>query len=174
MLRRRAAAATVPLPVSSRLADPVEFLLQAHAVQRRQRQVGENIDAVRKLLKGLAERAADFFIGPTHKRRIGQAPMRRHRLPGPDRAGFVGGVIADREHEIKFGRAGHGKLIPGFAAKAGGGQAGFFDLLKRKWIGIAARCAASAVSLELSARRWQAVDDGLGHDAARGIVRAQK
>ena len=37
--------------------------------------------------------------------RIRHAPMRGHRLAGPNRAGFVGGVVADREYEIEHGRA---------------------------------------------------------------------
>ena len=49
------------------------------------------------------------------------APVRRHRLARPDRAGLARGVVADREHEIHGGRAGFGELVPALRAKALGG-----------------------------------------------------
>ena len=44
--------------------------------------------------------------------------MRRHGLAGPDRADFLGSVVADGEDEVQFGRAGTGEFLPSFTAQA--------------------------------------------------------
>jgi hypothetical protein len=42
--------------------------------------------------------------------------MRRHRMTGPDRADFTGGVIANGDDEIHHRRIGRCELVPAFAA----------------------------------------------------------
>ena len=54
---------------------------------------------------------------PSATRWIRQAPMRAHGLARPDRADLVGGVVADREHEIELRRIGRRKLLPGLGAQ---------------------------------------------------------
>ena len=55
--------------------------------------------------------------GALHSGGIGHAPMGGHRISGPDRAGFAGGLVANREDEIHHRRAGTGEFMPALAAQ---------------------------------------------------------
>ena len=50
--------------------------------------------------------------------RILDTPLGRHWLTGPIRARFAGGLVADRENEIKVGRTVGDEFIPMFTAQA--------------------------------------------------------
>ena len=72
-----------------------------------------------------SENALRFrFVGSRRPRRIRHAPMRGHRLPGPDRADFAGGVVAHGDHEIESRARRPAKLFPGLAAQALGRACG--------------------------------------------------
>lgn len=100
--------------------------------------------------------------------------MRRHRLARPYRTDFVGGVVADGKYKIQLGRVRRRKLIPALAAQPIDRQAGTPELFKRQRIGAAGGMAASTESPELPPIHGKAVKDGLAHDAARRVVRAEK
>src|SRR5258708_18040410 len=50
-----------------------------------------------------------------HRRRIGNAPMRRHRLTRPDGTDFVGRVVTDGKNEIHLGSVRLREFIPALA-----------------------------------------------------------
>src|SRR3546814_5268344 len=50
---------------------------------------------------------------------VRNAPVRRHRLPRPDRAHLVRRIVADGKDEIEHRRIRPGELLPAFGAKAG-------------------------------------------------------
>src|SRR5690606_24860029 len=68
--------------------DGVETLLQGEVVERGQWQADEYRDAVAEHPECFGESEPDFGFGAGRGRRIGNAPMRRHRLARPDRAAF--------------------------------------------------------------------------------------
>ena len=109
---------------------------------------------------------------PVTTARIGNAPMRRHRLARPDGTHLLGRVVADREHEIHLGRSGFCELIPVLAAQALRRKMSEFDLLERLGPnppgGVAARTVGGERRLAL------AVEDRLGHDRTRRIAGAQE
>jgi hypothetical protein len=103
---------------------------------------------------------------------IGNEPMRRHRLAGPDRAGFLCGVVAEREDEVHFGRTRFCEFVPTFAAQAFSGQMGGFELTQGSGMNESRRVASCTVrgvrGLSFLA------EDGFGHDGARGISGAEE
>lgn len=86
--------------------------------------------------------------------------MGRHRLSRPDGANFIGGIVANRENEIEFGRTRNSELIPAFGAKD---LCGMIELLQQiEGIGMnrSLRLASSAKRIEFS---WAfALQNGLG------------
>src|SRR5882724_12985335 len=64
----------------------------------------------------ISKRALDLPRRPRYCRRIGNAPVRRHRLARPHGTNFVCGVVADGENKIHFRDAGFCELVPAFAA----------------------------------------------------------
>lgn len=161
-------------PTSFRLADGVKLVLQAEFVEFVKWQVDEDVDPVQQKVEGRGKCLSFLFIRAFNQRRIRQPPMRRHRLAGPYRADFVGGVVADSKYKIQPGRAGRRKLIPALAAQPIDRQAGAPELFKRQRIGAAGGMAAGTKSPELPPIHGKAVEDGLAHDAARRVVRAEK
>src|SRR5579859_2591177 len=98
--------------------------------------------------------------------------MRRRRLPGPDRASFLGGVVANREDKVKRGGARLGKFLPAFAAQARGGHVRGFELAKRFRTNSAAGVAPRAVCPEQ--RPAFLIQNGFRHDRTCRIPGAQK
>jgi hypothetical protein len=103
---------------TSDAADFLQFRLQAELVERAQRQCREDRDALMQHPVGILERESDLGRGAARFRRIGNAPMRPHRLAGPHRTGFARGVVADREREIERRRPRPRKLAQDFERKA--------------------------------------------------------
>src|SRR4051812_16937209 len=81
-------------------ADVLEPLLQAEPVEAPNRPCWGNSDALMQHPVGILERQGDFGGGTLCFGRIGNAPMRRDRLPRPHRTAFAGRVVADGESEI--------------------------------------------------------------------------
>src|SRR5215471_18190977 len=110
--KMRAAAA----PASARLfrlrrcavhaADLLEPLLQAKLIEASDRQRGENADTLMQHPVRILERKGDFRHRTFGLGWIGNAPMRGHRLAGPERTGFPRGVVANSENEVERRRAG--------------------------------------------------------------------
>ncbi len=110
-LRRRAIdAADVAQPRPER--QPVD------AVQRQAREGG---DAVLEIAERRDERRFLLDVGALDGGGIFDAPMRRHRLSRPHRAGLAGGVVANREDEIHHGRVAARELLPALGAQIVGG-----------------------------------------------------
>ena len=98
--------------------------------------------------------------------------MRQHRLARPDRAGFTGGVVANRDDEIQLLAIRLGEFVPALGAQvrdvmAGGGQ-NFHGVR----IDLAFGRGAGAEGLELAFA--EIVEDGLAHDRTGGIAAAQE
>src|SRR4029077_14539276 len=94
------------------------MLLELEAVNRGNGQTGEDPDAVLQCLEGGAKRKPLLRVRPLDRRRIRDAPVGRHGLPGPEGTDFPGGLVAHREDEIKRRGAGDRELIPALAAQA--------------------------------------------------------
>ena len=98
------------------MSDVVQFTLQAQFVERPQRQGGEDADALIEQAVGFFECEGDLGGSACRLRRISNAPVRRHRLAGPDRARLRRCAVADGEHEIELRFTGFFKYIPRFRA----------------------------------------------------------
>jgi hypothetical protein len=75
--------------------------------------------------------------------------MCRQRLARPNRANFLGGIVANRKDRIQLWRAGLSKFIPTLAAQPGGGKTSRLQQPGSVRIDAAARVAAGAVSREV-------------------------
>src|SRR5262249_6820958 len=104
--------------------------------------------------------------------RIGNAPMRRHRLAGPHRTNFAGRIVADGEGKIERWRAGLRELIPRLRTKARRVIGETLPELQRVRVYSALRLATRAVGTEFTGA--ELVQDGLGHDRARRVAGTQE
>ena len=147
-------------------------LLQRELVDRVHRQAGEDRDAIVQHAIGLGEGEMLLRLGAFDRGRVGHAPMRRHRLARPDRAGFAGGVVADREDEVHLGRAGRGELVP--VLRAGEGRVVVEALQQLERIGMDLALGMRAGRERLEPAGADAVEDRLGDDRARRIAGAQE
>src|SRR5262245_11700143 len=105
-------------------------MLDLQAVEGPQRQIDEGPDAVVQLEERGAKRMQLVRLAAYDPDRIRDPPVRIHRVPGPDRAGLAGDVIAHREDEVELRRIRSGELVPALAAKPGRGQLGFSQHLQ--------------------------------------------
>ena len=64
--------------------------------------------------------AVNFLRSSLHRSRIAHTPVRRHRLPRPNRTDLVCRVVTDRKDEIHLRRLWLRKLIPALAAQTFG------------------------------------------------------
>ena len=110
------------------LADVVEFALECEAVESLQGKAEEETDSAIEDQEGVPEGAFDLRLAPANGGRVGDAPMRGHRLTGPYRADLFGGVVTDGQDEVQFGGSGLGEFIPGFAVKTPSWDACDFEL----------------------------------------------
>src|SRR6266487_3562727 len=99
------------------LADFLDPPFEGEAVERVHRQAGENFDAVLQFGVDAEKEAAFLFVTTNKRDGVGGAPMRGDWLSGPDRARFLGGVVADGEDEIELRTARLRKHVPAFAAQ---------------------------------------------------------
>src|SRR5262249_3548302 len=120
----------------------------------------------------ILERKRDFGRRALGFGRIGNAPMRRHRLAGPHRTDFARRVVADGEGEIERRRAGLGELVPRLRTKARRVVAEALQELDCVRVYFALRLAARTVGMEFTGA--ELVQDGLGHDRARRVAGAQE
>ena len=125
-------------------------------------------------VQGLAEGFELFFVAAIAFGRVGIPPVGGGRVAGPERAHLACGVVAHGDDEVHVGRAGGGKLVPAFAAQAFGRDASGTQHLQAQRVGLLVVARAAAGRKGLEAALPQMVEQGLGQDAAGGIVRAQK
>ena len=105
-------------PASLRAANLVEFLLEGEIVEFIERKIDEERYASVQFRIRLEKSLPLVFIAALNRRRVMNAPMRRHRLAGPDRTRFGGGLITHREHEMHEGRVRSGELAPVLAVQS--------------------------------------------------------
>ncbi|MNC50670.1 hypothetical protein D3C75_999250 [compost metagenome] len=96
--------------------------------------------------------------------RVGQPPVDLDRTAEVGRAGFVGGVVAQGDHQLGLQFLVHALCL---AVQAGQLDAGALQGLEALRMHLAARPAASAVGLH--AGRRQMVEDGFREDAAAAV-----
>src|SRR5687767_5174446 len=166
-LRRRR-----PCQASLTTADLVELFFESEITERFDRQASKQRDPRIQLGVRFEKRLPSLLLRSLHPCRIMNAPVRRHRLSRPYRAGLSRGLIAYREYEVHEGRAGPRKFAPVLAAKSAGAKTIPFKKFQREWIYFPGGMAPGAVGFELIFP--QRVQDCLCHDAARRITGTQK
>src|SRR5258708_6564563 len=129
-------------------ADVIEFLLQGEPAQPCDGQIAEEIQPVSNLSEHLKEEGALLHLAALEGGGIGKAPMRRHRLAGPNRAHLARGRVAHRDDEIHLGGIAPRELVPTLRAQPGGRQAGYPQRVERQGMDGALRVAAGAMAKE--------------------------
>src|SRR5215472_17058414 len=117
-------------------------------VERLQGKIKKQTDPAVEHKKCIAERFLNLLGRARNGGGVGHAPMRRHRLAGPDRADFFGRVVADREYEIELGCSRLCKLIPALASHSRCGNVGRLKLAQSFGPYLARWIASGAVSGE--------------------------
>ena len=92
----------------------------------------EQPDPAIKHSEGITKRVGDFIWSALDCCRVGHTPVRRHRLPRPQRTDLIRCVIADGEDEIQRGGTRLRELIPGLAAEVLSAQTRVLDLTGSK------------------------------------------
>ena len=88
------------------------------------------------------------FIAALNCRRVMNAPMRRHRLSGPDRARFRRRLITHREHECMNGAPGRENSLQSLLRRPSVGRSVLFEELQREWIDAPGRMTPRAEGFE--------------------------
>ena len=154
------------------LADLAHLRGDRQFVEALERQIYEDGNSVLEVARRQDEGRFLLDIGSFDSGRVFDAPMRGHRLPRPDRTGFARRVVADREHEIHFRRAGRCKFFPSFRAQALGRIIEAFEHFESERIDSPLRVASSREGAE--APRAVFAQNAFGEDRARGVARAEK
>src|SRR6266496_2620570 len=100
------------------------------------------------------------------------APVRGHRLSGPDQATFRRRLIAYREHKVHERRARRGELVPVLTAQALCRKLVLFEKLQSKWIHAAGQMGPCAEGFELVLA--ERIENRLCHNAARRVTGTQE
>src|SRR6266700_2546830 len=124
-------------------ADLVNLALQRQFIQSCQRQRKKEADPAIQHHKSVVERPFGLFVCALRGSGVGNAPMRRHGLPGPDWTYLSSGVIANGKYEIEMWRVSRGKLLPALAAVSVDGQMGLCKLPQCRRMHRPFRLAAS-------------------------------
>jgi hypothetical protein len=109
----------------------VDLFLQGKPVDACQREAKEEADSPFENEESITVRALYLLPRTPSCRWICDTPMGRQRLSRPNRAHFLGRVIANAEDKIELGRARLSKFIPTLAAKTVPGHTGNFKLPER-------------------------------------------
>lgn len=118
----------------------------------------------------MREGAAFFHFGAFDRGGVFYTPVGCHRMSKPDRAGFSGGAVADREDEVHFRCARLSELVPALRTEAGRWISKRLELVKGMRVDLAFRMAAGRESLEAALAFH--IQDGLRQDRTGGIARA--
>ena len=153
-------------------ADACEFAFEGETVEGIERQGEEEADSAVEMDERIAERLVDLFRSAFDCCWIGNTPVSRHGLTGPDGTDFAGGVVTDGEDEIEWGSAGLGEFVPGLAAEAGGWKVRRVEKLECDGMNGAFGVAAGTVGGEI--RGAFLIEDGFGEDGAGGIAGAEE
>ena len=132
----------------------------------------ESPDPVAEIAERAHESGLPGNLRPFDRGRVFDSPMRRHRLPRPDRAGFAGCVVADGEHEIHDRGVRPGKFVPCLRAQALGGIVEVRQRRDGERVHFALGLPSGRVGAE--AARAILVQDAFGEDRAGGIAGAEE
>src|SRR6267143_677084 len=143
-------------------ADLIDLFLYCKFVEARKRQAEEQADPSFEKQVSVTKSTFDLLGRAFSLRGIGNAPMCRHWLPGPNGTHFLGGVVANGENEIHLRRSVLCKLLPVLAAQAFHGQARQANQLESFSSHNSRRVASRAVSRKN--RSPFAVENCLAHD----------
>ncbi len=94
------------------MSNVVDFFFQGKPVDACKRETKEQADSPFENKESITVRALYLLRRIPHCCWICDAPMSRQWLSGPNRAHFLGGVIADGEDKIELGRVLLSKFIP--------------------------------------------------------------
>ena len=102
------------------MADLVDFFLDSEPVKTGEWKAQEQADSAFEHEESVTKRFLYFLARPLDYCRIGNAPMRRHRLTGPERADLLCGIVTDSKDKIELGSIRFRKFVPVLAPEAGG------------------------------------------------------
>jgi hypothetical protein len=88
-------------------------------IERAERQIHEDRDAVRQHAERIGEGQIDLRLVALGGGWIRNAPMRRHRLPRPHGAGLGCSVVAKGKDKIELRCVRSGEFTPALGAEAG-------------------------------------------------------
>jgi len=154
------------------VADSVDLPLDGEFVETRKGQAQEQAYPAVKNHKGFPKGLFDLLRRACHRRRIGDAPVGRHRLAGPHRADFLGCVVTNSKDEIELRRARPRELAPILTAKAIGRKMHEFQLFQR--FGPHGSCWLATSAKRNEIRPTLPIQNGFGHDGPRGVSGAEK
>src|SRR5271168_3650132 len=153
-------------------ADFIDFPFDRQPIERFEPQAGEQLDAGFERVKRDAEGSVLLGFRAFASRRIRHAPMRRHRVTGPDRADLAGGLVADGKDEVHLRGARLGEFVPTLTAQPARIEMSLFKKVERQGVNGAPGKAAGSIPLEPSSPPMR--EQNLGHDASRRVSRAEK
>ena len=96
--------------------------------------------------------------------------MRGHRIAGPDRADFTGGLVAHGEHEIRRRRARLGEFVPAFTTQPAGIEMRLCEQIERERVHRTLWKTAGAMASKPALAPM--IDQCLGKDASGRIAGA--
>src|SRR5271157_4019567 len=160
------------LTAASVLPDAIDFFFQRQAIERCQRKREKKTDPPVENEERVAKSAVDFGGVSLNGGRVGNSPVRGHGLSRPERTGFLGGIVANREDELHLGSARLPEFVPAFAAQARCGNASPRKLLQSFGTDHPRRTTSGTVGAE--SRLSFVVEDRLGHDGTRRVSCAQE
>src|SRR5208283_1635420 len=154
------------------LPNVVHGLLECQPIKSRQRQRKQKADAAIEEKKCVSEGTFDFSSISHNCGWVWNSPVGGHGLTWPDRAYFVGSIVANREHEVQMRRVGLCKLVPALAAQPLRGEVSPLQLRQSLWSDRPRWVTARAVGRE--GRPSSVVQNGFSHDRPGGISRTQE
>jgi hypothetical protein len=163
---------SVRLQVGYLVPNAVEFLLQGQFFETCERETEQQTDSAVQNHESIMESSRDLFGTSLRGGRVRHTPMRRHGLARPDGTDLLGGGVAHGKNKMQWRRIGLRELVPRFAAQSLGRKPREFQLPERLRMHETGRVAAGAVCNEI--RKAFPLQDGLGHDGARRVPRAEK
>src|SRR5579863_6079262 len=152
----------------SLVTDVVHFLLQGKPVYRSMRKTEEKADPPIHQKEGISESFLYVFWRAYDGGGIGNAPVCRHRLPGPHRANLIGSIVTDGENEIELRSLWLREFIPTLASKTASRNVCDLKLAQRLRTHLAGWMAPRTISREL--RSPLKVHDPVSHDRPRRVA----
>src|SRR5579864_1069873 len=152
--------------------DPIDPSLDRQLVEARQRQPEEQSNTAIECHKRVAKRPLQHRLILAGISGIGNSPMRRHWLAGPDWTSLLGCRIAECEHEVHSWCSVSRKFAPALAAKSFRRNPRGLQLAYRERMDDAMRMASRAVRGK--PRLSFVVQDSFGENRSRTIPCAQE